>query len=308
MADYTTAGLLASIRRRAMLPSAASAGTTDIDLLALANEELILGLAADLMRVREEYLLTYTDVPIDGVEYRIPSRAVGQMLQRVQLRDSSGLEMDLTRLRGPQVSQYSATGLEPFGYRLRGNTLLLVPSADTSFTTLRMEYAIRPSELTATASDFKVITGIDEDLNQVDVSSASGFSTLTPLDFVSSTPGFDVLQAEVLPINLIGNTFVFASLPKGLKVGDYLCLAGKSPVPTIPLEYHQVLAQRVAITVCAALGDWVAVDRLNGELVKMEKEAGVTLVSPRTPDSPRKVLATRNALNPHGRRLLGRVW
>lgn len=301
MADYTTAGLLAGIRRRAMLPSATATGTADADLLALANEELWLRLAAAILSVREDYLVTYTDTTISGVTYRVPSRSVGQTLREAELIDSAGNALHLTRLRPEQVSQYSGSGSSPFAYYLRGTGyLVLVPSASTSYTTLRMWFPLRPSELTDAAADFKAITAINTTTNTVTLNSSTGLTSA--IDFVAGKPGFDVLGADLTATGSTATTLTFSSLPTGLAIGDYVCVAGKSPVPTIPLEFHSILEQRVAIAVCKAIGDIEHATSLIAELVDMQRDAGMTVLSPRTEGSPRKILARASALGGSGRR------
>lgn len=301
MADYTTVGLLAGIRRRAMLPSAAATGTADADLLALANEELWLRLAAAILSVREDYLVTYSDTTLSGVTYRVPSRSIGQGIREAELVDSSGNALHLTRLRPEQVTQYAGSSSAPFGFYLRGTGyLILVPSAASSLTTLRLFYAMRPSELTATAADYGTIATINPGTGAITWSGSLDAVALPALDFVSAKPGFDVMAADITPsVGGPGSATVSAaSLPTGLAVGDYVCKSAKSPVPTIPLEFHQVLEQRVAITVCTAQGDHETAERLMVQLVDMEKEAGMTVLSPRTEGSPRKILSRSSPLGP----------
>lgn len=298
MADFTTVGLLAGIRRRAMLPSATSTGTADADLLALANEELWLRVNAAILGVREDYLVTYTDTTVSGVTYRVPSRSTGQVIREAKLVDASGNELHLTRLRPEQVSQYAGSGAAPFGYYLRGTGyFVLVPSASTTLPTLRLFFPLRPSELTATATDYSTILTINTSTGVV-THSANNYGTTNAIDFVSATPGFDVMAADLTPsASGVGTITVAAgSLPAGLAVGDYVCRAGKAPVPTIPLEFHQILEQRVAITLSTALGDHETAQRLIGELVNMEQDAGMTVLTPRTEGSPRKILARSSPL------------
>lgn len=299
MADYTTVGLLAGIRRRAMLPTATATGTADADLLALANEELWLRVNAAILSVREDYLVTYSDTTVSGVTYRVPSRSTGQVIREAKLVDSSGNELHLTRLRPEQVTQYAGSGAAPFGYYLRGTGyFILVPSAVTSLTSLRLFYPLRPSELTATATDYGTIATISAVSGVVTFTGSLNATGLPSIDFVSSKPGFDVMAADLTPsAGGVGTvTVATASLPTGLAVGDYVTLAGKAPVPTIPLEFHQILEQRVAITLCTALGDHETAQRLIGELVNMEQDAGMTVLTPRTEGSPRKILSRASPL------------
>ncbi len=289
VADYTTTGLLASIRRRAMLPSSSSSGTADADLLAFANDELRLRLPAALVGTREEFFVTYTDLAVSGTEYRIPSRALGMAVREVALVAADGSVRHLPRVRVEERDRYNGGG-SGFVYYVRGNNLVLLPGGPAA-AFVRVWYAIRPSELTSTAADFKAITGING--GTVTVSSSVGLTG--SVDLVSAS-AFDVLAAGVTAQSSDAVSLTFASVPAGLAVGDYVCVADKSPVPNLPNEYHVILAQRAAISVCAALGDFEAVDRLTGDLLQMEKEAGLVLVTPRTQGSPQKVHNRVNAI------------
>lgn len=295
--DYTTTGLLANIRRRAMLPAATTTGTADADLLALANDELWLNVAADILSVREEYGATYTDTTVSGTEYRIPYRALGQSIRLATLRDASGRQFNLTRLRPEQVENWAGSSAAPFAFYVRGGYLVLVPSATSSLTTLRMDYIARPSELTAVSSDFGTITAINTTTGVVTFSGSLFVSAA--IDFVSGKPGFDVMAAEITPASSTASTVTVAttSLPVGLAVGDYVCVAGKAPVPTIPAEFHPILAIRTAQTVCRSLGDYELVAVLDKQLQEAEKDAGLTIITPRTPGNPQKAVARVNALS-----------
>lgn len=296
--DFTTTGLLADIRRRAMLPATTTTGTADADLLALANAELWLNVSADILAAREEYGATYTDTALSGTEYRIPYRAVAQSIRLASLRNSSGLTMNLNRVRPEQVEQWAGSGASSFGFYVRGGYLVLVPSVSSAFTTLRMDYIARPSELTATATDWGVVTTINTATGAVGFSGSGAFSTSANVDFVSSKPGFDVMAAEVTPTAVGAGTLTVAatSLPAGLAVGDYICVAAKAPVPTIPAEFHPILAIRTARTVCVALGDHAQAKVLDDQLEEAEENAGRVVLSPRTPGNPQKAVARTNAL------------
>jgi hypothetical protein len=300
VADFTTTGLLANIRRRAMLPAATATGTADADLLALANDELWLNVAADILKTREEFNVTYSDTTVSGVEYRIPYRALGNSVRLAELTDSSGRRFVLTRLRPEQVENWAGSGAAPFGFYLRGGYLVLVPSATSSLTTLRMTYAARPSELTSSAADYGVISAINTSTGVVTFGSGASFSTSVGVDFVSSRAPFDVMAAEVALSAATGTTVTAAtasSLPTGLRVGDYVCVPGKSPVPTIPQEWHAVLAIRTAQVVCRALGDFDAVTELDKQLASAERDAGMAVLTPRTPGNVEKGVARVNALS-----------
>jgi hypothetical protein len=309
VADYTTTGLLASIRRRASLPNTATAGTADADLLAYANEELQLRLTAQIMSLREDYFLTHDDRAISGTRYRIPSRAIGGKLAGVYLLDAEGNVRD-------KLERESHTRLEDWGVgavgnasaiHIEGNTVVLLPSASSTATTIRLSYYMRPGELVPLSS-----VGVSQYHSSTQVFSDAAFpAALAPyvdVDLVPASPGFDpalglhvsVRAGDGKSLTLSGPS----TIPGHFQPGDYVCLAGQSPVPQIPLEFHAILAQRAALKALQALGDKAGVDDAKRELAEMEEAIGV-LASPRVDSSPQKIVNRGGALGGGWRRRYG---
>lgn len=291
MADFTTVGLLASIRRRAMLATATATGTADADLLALANEELQLRLSADVMRVREEYLVHTIDQTISAsqTKYRIPSRAAGAALRDVMLVNAAGGVCHLPRISPERMEEYLGGGTGTYGYYLQGNYVVLVPAADAAAPTLRMSLAVRPSELTATATNFGTITAINTTTKVVTFSGSIVPSVSTVLDLVAHRNPFEPLAIEQTPSAVAGADITFSALPAGLEVGNYVTLRDLSPVPQVPQEYHSILAQRTAVKVLEALGDFEGMAVAQAALEDMEQKV-LALVTPRVQGSPQKII------------------
>lgn len=303
MADFTTVGLLASIRRRAMLPTATATGTADADLLALANDELQLRLVADLLKVREEYFVHAVDQTIVATQtkYRIPSRAIGAALRDVEAVDSAGAVRKLDRIAPEAKENYLDGGTGTAGYYIQGNYVVLIPAADASLGTLRMTAAIRPAELTATAADYGTVTAINTSTKAVTYTGSASFTTSSVIDAVAARAPFDPLSIDQTPTAASAGSVTYDTLPVGLAVGDYLTTRDKSPVPQVPQEFHPILAQRVANTLMRALGDSEGLADGLVELERMEQDAGL-LVETRTEGAPEKII-NRNSLLRHGRGL-----
>lgn len=301
MADYTVTGLLASIRRRASIPTTSTTGGANADLLSYANEELRLGLVAEILRMREGYFKRDSDTTISGSTYRIPTRAIGGKLNAVQLVDSAGSvlqtlpEYDDARLE--ELS--SSTGV--VGYVIAGMNVVLVPGSTTSATSLRLKYFAQPNELVssgyATVLSFVAATGV------VTTSAAHGFTTASVLDIVRATEGFESQAIDQTPTAASGSSLTFSSLPSDLAVGDYVCVARQSPVPQIPSEFHPILAQRVAVAYLEA-GGAPELGAAVAKLGAMEKAIGI-LSSPRVDASAKKIVPRFGPLGGLRRR---RVW
>lgn len=296
--DYTTVGLLASIRRRASIPSTATTGSADVDLLAYVNEELQLHMTAQLIQVREEYFLKHSDTALSAstTSYRIPVRAIAGALRNVQLLDSSGKPVvQLSRLSQEKLAEYK-NQTQTVGYLVEGNNIRLYPTASWGgATSLRLSYFERPSEVTAIGNGCRQIQAINYGTSQITISSVTGFTTSTLVDFVRGTPNFETLGMDFLPTNAASTVLTFSSLPTGLVVGDYVSLAQTSPVPQLPGEFHPILAQRAAIRFLAAVNDTEQLQVARGELGRMEQALGV-LTSPRVEGGPRKIFQMNGAL------------
>ena len=302
--DWTTTGLLASIRRRASIPTTATTGGLDADLLAFANEELRLGLVSKLLTLRESYFKRDSDSTIAAAttSYRIPTRAVGGKLASVRLLDSAGGELGvLTEVPDERLEDYSGLS-STAAYRVLGNSLVLVPSAVTSAVTLRQTYFAQPSELVA--SGYATISAINTSTNVVTTSAIHGYTTSSVLDLVRASEGFESLAIDQTP-TAVGSTttLTFSSLPSGLAVGDYVCVFRQSPVPQIPSEFHPILAQRVACAYLEAQGApelAAAVKKLEA----MEEAIGI-LSSPRVDSGSKKIINRFSPLGVSGARRWG---
>jgi hypothetical protein len=307
VADFTTTGLLASIRRRASIPTAASTGSQDADLLAYANEELRLGLVSRIIELREEYYKRDSDQTLtSATAYLMPTRALGGKLRSVALLDAAGAYLaNLYEIRDERLPDFGATTTLA-GYRYQGAYLVLQPTSTTatSATTLRMTYFEQPNELVtgldSTSGAPRTITAVNTALKTVTMTNTTGYTTSTACDFVRASSHFESLAIDQTPTVVAGTTLTFAALPTGLLVGDYVCLARQSPVPQVPLEFQPILAQRAACKWLEAGGYAKSLAAALTRLKSMEEDIGV-LSSPRNDGSPKKIINRSNALGPRRR-------
>jgi hypothetical protein len=288
--DHTTVGLLASIRRRASIPNTATTGTADSDLLAYANEELP-WLAGEILSVREEYFVRdYDHTLTSATAYKIPRRAIGQKLRDVSLVGSDGSVFRIPRTEPERLDAVMSSDGEASGYLLKNDDVVLVPTASSSFPTLRLSYFQRPNELVA--SGFQTITGVSQGASTytLAMASSSGFTTSTPCDLVSAQPGFPCHAIDITPSSIPDGTHVTFSgtAPTALATSDYLCLARESPVPQVPMEFHAILAQAVANRVMLAMGDGEGASRGAQTLAQM-KALALDMISPRSDGAEQKV-------------------
>lgn len=317
---WTTTDLLADVRRRAMLPSASTQGTTDADLLEYANNEMFTNLVPLVMSANEEFFVMTSDVSLVGGQgaYRMPNRSAGSKLRDVNYIMGAAL-LNLARIEPEQLTQFvlSASGM-PAGFYLEAGTVNLVPRP-TSPGTLRVKWFTRPGRLTKTAADYAVIQAVAySGGNTVKVSVATGFSVASQtLDVIAFRPPFEYLVVDgassvAVNTDINGNpsftvdtwTLTVSSpttpapdLSPNIAVGDYLCVSDKSPLMQIPVEMHSLLAQRIVCAVMESYGyqeRWAQAQQVAD---RMEQRA-LKMIQPRVDGAPKKM---RGILNTHTR-------
>jgi hypothetical protein len=296
---FTTTELIAQVKRLAHVPTNQNTFQT-ADFLALGDHQIRTKLVPLIKSVRESYFSkdkTYT-LTSGTATYQIPARAVGGAVKDVVLVDSQGNEFSLGLIQEDEAPEYKQSGTgTPQKFYFKGNDIVLVPTPGTNEGSLKLPYLQRPSRLIATSSA-RQITAINTGTNTLTVSSVpSTFTTSTPLDFIKADPGFDCLAIDQTPSSTTSTTLVFSSsLPSGLAVGDWIALAGETPVPQLPVEYHEILASLIAERIEKAQGD------LDALRISMKENEGLAetskgLISPRVEGEPKKIIARSSTLS-----------
>lgn len=267
MAAFDTSELLQQIRDKAKGPSGTPSGWADADLLRMVNSELLSVLAPQLMEKREEYLHTTKDYTMTAgtAGYLIPTRAVLGGLRNLGAVATDGVYRDLTPLSQEEMDglKLTTTG-KPSRYYLEASTIQLYPVPDAA-ETLRVKYVRRPSRIVAAnTSTVGVVSSKTATVVTLTATKPTTFTTSSPLDFIQGTPHFDALADDKTPTVASGTSITFAAgvIPSSLVAGDYLALAGESPVVQLPVEVFYLLAQRVAN---ALMRNWDQVGLKAGE-------------------------------------------
>ncbi len=282
---FTSTELLASLKRRGLIPTA-TATFSAADFYKIVDEEMQTYIVPLLLSVKEEYLVVSEDVTVTAgtTEYYIPQRAIANRLRDVTLADGNGSYHPLTRLEPENIDAFAERIHGAGGYYLQGNKIVL--SSATSSGTMRLTYYQRPGRVVATTAvgEITAIAGI----NVTIAAAPATFTTSVTYDFVKGRPGFDTLGKDY-SASAAGTTMTFTSSPPtGLAVGDFITLSQESPIAQAPVELHPLLSQRVTATVLHALGDAKA-ENAYGVADKMEARI-LKLLSPRTDGSTRKVV------------------
>jgi hypothetical protein len=302
MSEFDNAALLEDVKERGSLP-ANDLRFTEARLLAAGTRELREAVATLLVETRAEHLVyTYTTPAVIGqATYRMPERAVLGALRDVVWIDSSGTAAPPLR----EISSDSAEALNPgsgtpTAYYTRNYSVVLVPIPNVAGTVSMPHYA-RPNRLVLVAEDpavagAAVIVAVAynagaQTLIVSAVDPPTGLqppSTAVAIDIVRATPGFETLLSataeQVFVQEPSPGTWTYeisgVAANPGVAAGDYLCLAGESPVPQVPVELHGLLAARTAKRLVGAVGDAQAKQLLMEEVADLEARARAIL-SPR---------------------------
>lgn len=308
---WTTTDLLADVRRRAMLPSTATLGTLDADILAHADNEMASRLVPLVTSVNEEFYVQTTDVPIVSgrAAYRVPDRSAGG-----KLRDVTYLlgvsRLNLARIEPEQLTAFivNPVGM-PVAFYMEAGTVNLVPTPGAGGT-VRMLYYVRPGRFTSSASDYGVITSVSYSGNSVILQYTGSLSTTNGslCDIIAYRPPFEYLLTDgvvsglssgMMTLTISSSTTPGPALSPNIAVGDYVCVRDRSPIMQLPVELHSLLVQR---TVCAVLETFGYAERLAlaEQVYARMEESALKLLTPRVDGAPRKMRGVLNALSRFG--------
>lgn len=245
---------------------------SNADYLVLLNHQMKTEIVPVMMLLSEEYFLLTKDYTIaTGTTYRIPTRAIGAKVRDLKYIDGSGNYTSIDRLREEDRP------LNNTGFYVVRNSIEL--SSGFTGGTLRMTYFSRPNDLVLSTACGE-ITSIDTGTNEIVVSSLpSTFAIGTLCDLVQASNPYDLLSYDIAITNISGTTVTFASLPSGLAVGDWLCLAGEAPVPMLPEEMHPVLVQSALVAALSSKKD-KAVEYETKVLERVKQDA-IRMLDPR---------------------------
>lgn len=284
MIDYTTSGLVASIKRRITLPDAQNL-YTPADLIAFMGDELSSTIVPLVHSVQQEYWVVRMDVPLvaNQLNYTIPIRGVANGLRLLTLLDPNGNEILISMLR-PEHTANTYNWLSPYstsvlyGFTMEDDHIVMFPKqfVTNPDRSLRFRFERQPSQLCAT-SDASQIVSILGNVVTVDNVPLS-WATTDLVDLIKGGPAFISKGDDLVVTNLnVGTSQItFASLPATAAKDDWIALAGTSPIPQIPYQMFPYLAQCVAIKCLEGMADLephaVAVrklDQMKEDLLKL---------------------------------------
>lgn len=286
---YTTDDLVSAIERRSFAP-AGQRTYTSTEMLATADEATETLIVPAIAKLREEFFVNFVDYPITAGQnaYDVPVRAAGLLVREVWYIDASGaVTPDFPRYEPEDITSTS-TG-NPSGFYLQANQIILdkVP-ATTTGASLRVFFLLMPSRLIAT-SDAGVISAINGNIVTVAAIPAA-WATGNIFDLIRQDGGQEPRSIDKTATLVNGSDITFTTVPSTLRVGDYVALAGETPLVQLPSNFRTVLAQGVAAQM---LGDMSmpGADRAQKAFETMMKSS-LEFITPRVQGEDRITVAS----------------
>lgn len=297
--SYFTEDLISSIKNRSLAPIS-QATFTETDFLALATDELRTKLASDLIKIREDFMLTSEIRPIVAsvAAYPVPERAIADSLKSVSYVEPSGqVNPPLPRGDSTDEGYYSMQGGQPERFYIQGDEVILLPKPSLSQGSLKFIFAARAPKLVLTSDCAKITAkalNTDTASFSVNTDLTSKLSVGSKVDIVCARSPFKAwtVDAEVTQITdglieIAASTVIDPTGAIQPEVGDYICLAGTSNIPQIPVEYHAVLAQMTVVKIMESLGDRAKLESAKADLNELRAQVGL-LTKNRVESTPQR--------------------
>lgn len=253
-------------RLRGGIPGTDSRFTTD-RMLSLLTAEMQGAIAPMVHAAKSDHgVVPYTLAATAGASrYSLPPSAFANTLRDVFWISADGRASPLHQISAADSRTYTLrneTASRPEYFVLQGSTVMLYPTPSTSGT-LAMPYYARPAELVLASSVVRIPTvtahtGNAYTFTFVGTPPAALQVASVVVDVVRGTPGFETVANGVTAsvTQPSPGTWVYQlSCEETISVGDYICPAGQSPVPQIPVELFPLLHARVAYVAVPSTGD-----------------------------------------------------
>jgi hypothetical protein len=308
---YTAEDLIESVRNQGMIPNSGTTGSKDADILLHLNEAVSLQLLPELVRLRQEYLVVTTRIPIAGtvLKYRLPARAAGDTLRAIRYVASDGSvdPAPLAEIIPERQGDYTWTSAgRPSGWYLENNWICLV--GQTVSGSLEISWFFRPGTLVK-SNEARQVLAVDMVARTVDSATAfpNSWSTGGIFDVHSFKSGAEIKVWDAVITDLTTSppyrlTFSASNPIDGssrgthpVDLGDWICLAGEAAIPALPMEMHPLLAEAGNIRVMAALGLPQAV-AMHNTLMEKAQVLVMGMLQKRVESHARRILGRRGPL------------
>jgi hypothetical protein len=292
-----TTELLNAIKRAITVPQY-QARFSDLDIIALANEEQEATIVPIILSCREEYFVVRELVPTVPFENKIliPPRAVGRTLREIDYRIAPGAgTFRLNRIQLESAFTFTDPTVlgTPTGFYMMADAMYMVPTPNIAGTLL-LWYFMRANTLVPTSSTGTITsiqpTGVTLDL----VPSTIVVGSL--VDIIDNKPGFQTVYKDLVVQSIAGKAITITGFdPTNVNPFMVLCPAQTTSIIQMPVESQQMLVWAVCVRMLQALAipDQLAIAR---QELSNKIKAGTELLSPRVEGSLPKIIQPNNLL------------
>ncbi len=292
----TTTEFVTAVENRFSTPADQDRFDEDAILL-LGDEETQVAILPLILALHKDYLVRETSVAVTAstTSYRVPARAVGRKIRAIKYLVGS-CEYSMREINIGEAWRFAnSASSQPSCYYWLGDKFVPVPTPTNTAATFTVAYETRVSELVPTdeACQITAINAGTGALTCTTVDTAI-FSTSTPVDLIRNTPGNDILSLDLTPSNVSSTivTVAAASLPAELAVGDWISLAGTTPVLQVMEELRPLLVLATARRMLTGLGDIDMLKVADAQWIEAKKDL-VSLFTQRNSTS-RAVILNRS--------------
>lgn len=312
----TSTQFLAAVKRRISMPEN-QALLADTDILELGNDVIRSYIVPCIISVRQDYFIYIQDQALTAgtQDYDIPYRALARGLRDMKIVDSNvSIVRDLVKvdLEDAHLFSNDNNSVNPYGFHFLGDKVRIVPPPSTGTTmSIRFFIELPPNDLIE-FSNAATITGISGDFDSDPTISVtvgavpSAFTVSSSYDFIAGKQGNFTRAFDKTPSSLAGLTLTFATadVPSTLAVGDYVSLAGQSPVLQLPDDAFAWTVTKTARRCLSSISDFEGDGRLQEDDSAEEKNLKQVL-EPRIRGETTKII-NRFSLVRQGRFYYGR--
>ena len=287
--DFTSTGLIAQLKRRALVPTSQNLFKNS-DIIAMLNEELQNRIVPYVLAVREDYFLTYKEYVQDGsiTEIDIPYDAIGNKINQINLYTSTtddSFFASIPRLTVSQINDYFG------GYYIEGNKIKIFPKPISSGN-LRIYYYRRPSEIVET-NRTPIISTVNTNTSIIcNINIPTNITTGTAIDIVKNSQPWDTVKKTTA--GTVSSATILLSDTSDIEVGYYVCNRDESPFAQIPQDTIPLLIQAVYLRMMEYMGDTNGLNAALLTYAQMESD-NRNLISPRVDAQPKKI-SSKNRL------------
>lgn len=298
--------LLEETKLRAFTPES-QVSLSDAQILRILDRIIQLKIIPLIESTNQNYFVTTEEEDlVAGVrEYSIPARSVGRTLRDLKMGGVNSTTDEIENLcnvplidiSDEQYYQSQSYSMKNCGFYFFGDKIKLVPKVPTQIQALRLQKWYRIAVSSMVLSDAAMLVQSVSDPDVIVSSVPDGYEAGVLVDFIQGESGCSILGMDAAITNVSGTTITFAAdtIPLTLQAGDWISLAGTSPVVTmIPNEAESLIQTLGAQRILKILGDSEGAKDLTEDMQE-EMKYLLQMLQPRIDGEP-IVIINRNGL------------